>query len=412
MEVVVTGLGLVTPFGRGAERTFEALASGRSAVGPVEGFDVSGQRSRVAAQVRSLDAGSDLEAGDERSFDRYELLALLAAWDAVRDAGWAAGGGPAADRVGVYVGSGIGGIGTIERTAGVLSSRGPKWVSPYFIPSAIGNLGASLISMRLGLRGPCVSPVTACASGAHAIGEALWALRAGRIDAALAGGAEAAVTPLGLAGFGAMRALTERNDDPSRASRPFDRGRDGFVMGEGAGVLVLERADVAAARGARARAVLRGYGATADAHHVTQPDPEARGMAAAMAAALADAGTDASEVGYVNAHATSTPLGDKLEASAIRRVFGRRPPPVSSTKSAMGHLLGAAGAVEAAVSVMAMERGILPPTLNQEDPDPDVDLDTVPNEARRSSPGVVMSNAFGFGGTNAVLVFARGGGIS
>jgi 3-oxoacyl-[acyl-carrier-protein] synthase II len=404
MDVVVTGLGVVAPFGRGAERTFEALVAGRSAVGPITRFDASAQRSRIAAEVRDLEAGSDLSAADLRTYDRFQQLALLAALDAVRDAGL--GDGPLGDRAAVLVGSGIGGIETIEHNHEALRDKGPRRVSPYFIPSSIPNLAASLVAMRVGALGVCLSPASACASGAHAIGEALWLLRAERAELVLAGGAEAAVTPLGVAGFGAMRALSERNDDPARASRPFDRGRDGFVIGEGAGVLVLETAAHAAARGARVRARLAGYGASADAHHITQPDPEAAGMARAMARALEDAGVAATDVGYVNAHATSTPLGDRLEAKAIRDLFGDRPPPVSSTKSALGHLLGAAGAVEAAITVLALQRGLLPPTLNQEDPDPQIELDVVPNEARPAALRYALSNAFGFGGTNATLLFA------
>jgi 3-oxoacyl-[acyl-carrier-protein] synthase II len=397
MDVVVTGLGLLTPFGRGAARTFDALLAGRSAVGPITRFDASAQRCRIAAEVRELDAGDDLPAGDLRTLDRFQVLAILAALDAVRDAGLAPGA--LGDRAAVLVGSGIGGIETVERNHDALREKGPRRVSPYFIPAAIPNLGASLVSMRLGARGLCLAPATACASGAHALGEALWVIRSGRADVALAGGAEAAVTPLGVAGFAALRALSERNDEPRRASRPFDRGRDGFVMGEGAGVLVLESAAHAARRGARVRALFLGAGASADAHHVTQPDPEAAGMARAMRLALEDA--------RVAPHATSTPLGDRLEAKAIREVFGERPPPTSSTKSALGHLLGAAGAVEAAIAVLALERGVLPPTLNQEDPDPQIDLDVVPNEARPHAARIAISNAFGFGGTNSTLVFAR-----
>jgi 3-oxoacyl-[acyl-carrier-protein] synthase II len=405
MDVVVTGLGLLTPFGRGAARTFDALLAGRSAVGPITRFDASAQRCRIAAEVRELDAGDDLPAGDLRTLDRFQVLAILAALDAVRDAGLAPGA--LGDRAAVLVGSGIGGIETVERNHDALREKGPRRVSPYFIPAAIPNLGASLVSMRLGARGLCLAPATACASGAHALGEALWVIRSGRADVALAGGAEAAVTPLGVAGFAALRALSERNDEPRRASRPFDRGRDGFVMGEGAGVLVLESAAHAARRGARVRALFLGAGASADAHHVTQPDPEAAGMARAMRLALEDARVAPRDVGYVNAHATSTPLGDRLEAKAIREVFGERPPPTSSTKSALGHLLGAAGAVEAAIAVLALERGVLPPTLNQEDPDPQIDLDVVPNEARPHAARIAISNAFGFGGTNSTLVFAR-----
>lgn len=405
-RVVVTGIGVVTPLGRGAGAVFDALVAGASGIGPVTRFDASAHRSRVAGEVRDLDPveAGVMSAAEMRSFDRFEQFALVAAHDAVADAGL--GSEPLGDRAGVYLGVGIGGIETIERNAEVMQKRGPGRVSPYFVPAAIANLAPSLVSMRFGARGPCIATVTACASGAHAIGEALWAIRSGRIDLALAGGAEAAVTPLTFAGFAAMRALSERNDDPRRASRPFDRGRDGFVIGEGAGVLVLESAERAARRGARVYAVLAGYGATADAHHITQPDPEAAGMAASMAAALADAGVGAADVGYVNAHATSTPLGDRLEAKAIRDVFGARAPAVSSTKGAVGHLLGAAGAVEAAFAVLALLRGVLPPTLNQEDPDPEIDLDVVPNEARPFTGRFAMSNAFGFGGTNSSLVFA------
>ncbi len=407
MDVVVTGIGLLTPFGRGDGKTFDALVAGRSAIGPITRFDAAGQRSRIAAEVQDLEAGDDLQPLDLRTYDRFQLMAVLAALDAVRDAALPADG--LGERAAVIIGSGIGGIETIERNHEALAQRGPRRVSPYFIPSVIPNLGASLVAMRVGARGVCISPASACASGAHAIGEAMWAIRAGRVDVAVAGGAEAAVTPLGVAGFSAMRALSERNDEPRRASRPFDRARDGFVIGEGAGVLVLESAEHAAGRGARVRGVLAGYGASGDAHHITQPDPEASGMARSMAWALRDARVAAADVGYVNAHATSTPLGDRLEARAIHEVFGDRPPPVSSTKSAIGHLLGAAGAVEAAITVMALERGVLPPTLNQEERDAEIDLDVVPNEARGQQARVAISNAFGFGGTNATLVFAAAG---
>jgi len=405
MDVVVTGLGLLTPFGRGAGRTFDALVAGRSAIGPITRFDAARQRSRIAAEVQDLEAGDDLPRADLRTFDRFQLMAILAALDAARDAGLEPGA--LGERTAVIVGAGIGGIEAIERNHEALVKRGPRRVSPYFIPSAISNLAASLVSMRLGARGPCFATASACASGAHAIGEALWAIRTGRVDLAFAGGAEAAVTPLGVAGFSAMRALSERNDDPLRASRPFDRGRDGFVIGEGAGMLVLESARHAAKRGARVRAVLAGYGASADAHHITQPDPDAAGMARSMALALEDGRVAPRDVGYVNAHATSTPLGDRLEAKAIRDLFGDRTPPVSSTKSAMGHLLGAAGAVEAGITILALERRLLPPTLNQEDRDPQVDLDVIPNEARPQAARFALSNAFGFGGTNATLLFAR-----
>jgi len=408
LDVVVTGMGLVTPLGRGADAVFDALAAGRSGIGPVTRFDATGQRSRIAAEVKDFDPSGILAPAEIRSYDRFQQFAIVAAVDAATDAGL--GAGPLGDRAGVWLGVGIGGIESIERNHEALVEKGPRRVSPYFIPAAIANLGPSLVSMRLGARGPCIATVTACASGAHAIGEALWAIRSGRIDVAIAGGAEAAVTPLTFAGFAAMRALSERNDEPDKASRPFDRGRDGFVIGEGAGILVLESADHAARRGARIRGTLAGYGASADAHHITQPDPDASGMGRAMTAALEDARIEPTDVGYVNAHATSTPLGDRLEAKAIRDVFGSRPPPVSSTKSAVGHLLGAAGAVEAAVTLMALARGVLPPTLNQQDPDPEIDLDVVPNEARPWNGRFAVSNAFGFGGTNASLLFGRAAG--
>ncbi|MEZ4392983.1 MAG: beta-ketoacyl-ACP synthase II [Polyangiales bacterium] len=408
-EVVVTGLGLVTPLGLDLERTWSALCEGRSGVATITRFDASAHRTRIAAEVKGFDPLQWVDPRRVRETDRFTQFALAAAQMAWQDAGLA--GEDLGDRGGVIIGSGMGGLETIESHHDTLRARGPAKISPYFIPAAIANLGAGQVAMRLGLRGPNYCITSACASGAHAIGEAGRWIARGAVDVMIAGGAEATITPLAIAGFDAMRALSTRNDEPERASRPFDAGRDGFVMGEGAGVLVLERRDRAEARGATIYARLAGYGATDDAHHITQPAPQGAGAQRAMRAALAEGGVSPEAVGYVNAHGTSTPAGDVQEAEAIRAVFGAHAGElaVSSTKSMTGHLLGAAGGVEAAFTALALARGVLPPTINLDAPDPRCDLDFVPHVARRRRVEHALSNAFGFGGTNVSLLLSRVG---
>ena len=409
-RVVVTGVGLVTPLGLGLEPTWDALLAGTSGAAPITLFDASAHRTRFACEVKGFDPLQWVDGRKLKELDRYSIFGLAAGLMAWRDAGLG-DDLPRAERdhIGVILGVGIGGIDTIERHHKVLLEKGPGRVSPYFVPSAISNMGAGQIAMRLGLRGINYCTTSACASGAHAIGEAARLVQRGGAEVMLAGGAEAAITALGIAGFNAMLALSTRNDEPTRASRPWDKGRDGFVMGEGAGLLVLESRERAMARGARIYAELVGYGATDDAHHVTQPAPEAEGAQRAMREAMEDGAVDPSRVGYVNAHGTSTRQGDAEESRAIRAVFGAHAErlAVSSTKSMTGHLLGAAGGVEGAITALALARGVLPPTINLDDPDPACDLDYIPRDARRREVDVALSNSFGFGGTNVSLAFAR-----
>jgi 3-oxoacyl-[acyl-carrier-protein] synthase II len=400
-RVVVTGMGVVSPVGIGCEAMWASLAAGRSGIGPIDTFDTSEYSVHFAGLVE-LDVTGVLDTKEARRTSRFQQFAMVAADEAMRDAGLATIDPAEADRVGVIVGSGIGGLGTFEDQTRVLIERGPSRVSPFLIPMMIVDLAAGLISIRYGAKGVNWAPVSACATGTHAIGEAFDGA-----DVVIAGGFDAGVTPLGLAGFCAARALSTRNDDPQGASRPFDAGRDGFVMGEGGGVLVLEEAEHARARGARVRAEVVGYGATADAYHITSPAPDGDGACRAMVGALAQAGVDPVDVDYINAHGTSTELGDAGETLAIKRAFGASAPPVSSTKSMMGHLLGGAGAVEAAACVLAMEHSLIPPTINYTDPDPACDLDYVPNVARAAELAVTMSNSFGFGGHDATVVLRR-----
>jgi 3-oxoacyl-[acyl-carrier-protein] synthase II len=403
-DAVITGLGLVTPIGTGTEQVWDALVEGRSGAAPIEGFDVSAYETRIGCQVRDFDAGAYMDRREATRSDRFTQLAVAAAALAWEDASF----DESVDRTraGVIVGSGIGGLYTIEEGDAAMARGGPRRVSPFTVPKLMPNAAAAAISMRLGLRGVnhCVS--SACATGAHALGEALLAIRSGRADVVLAGGTEAALTPLALAAFARMGALSQRNDDPERASRPFDAGRDGFVFGEGAGVVVLESEEHASGRGAAPVARLSGYGATADAFHLTQPDPEGDGAARAMTLALADAGVFPQDVDYVNAHGTSTPYNDRIETLAIKRALGTESKriPVSSTKSQTGHLLGAAGAVEAAITALVIARGLIPRTINLEEPDPECDLDYVPDAPRQQQVATALTNSFGFGGQNACLV--------
>jgi len=407
-RVVVTGLGCVSPLGADAASSFEAAAAGRSGIGALRRFDATGFPVRFGGEVPGeLDLGG-VPGKEARRLDRVILLALAAAREAAVDGALAASKLDA-DRAGVAIGSGIGGLGTLQENFRALDARGPARVSPFTIPMAIGNMSSGYVAIRHGLRGPNLCHVAACASGAQAIGESARLIERGDADLMLAGGAEAANTSLGVAAFAAMRALSTRNADPQKASRPFDRDRDGFVMGEGAAVLVLESEEHALARGARIRAEVIGYAATGDAFHMALPSEDGEGAARCMRLALADAGIDPARVDYLNAHATSTPAGDVAEARAIRAVFGRHVErmPVSATKSMTGHLLGASGALEALFCVRALETGILPPTTNLENPDPECALDHVANRARRGQPRIALSNSFGFGGTNAVLAFKR-----
>jgi 3-oxoacyl-[acyl-carrier-protein] synthase II len=402
-RVVVTGQGAVTPLGLDASSSFAAALSGRSGVARITRFDPARLPVKIAAEVRGEIPDAGVPAREWRRLDRFVRLALAAADEALADAVLAEAA-PLRSRLGCVIGSSIGGVETLlENHRSLLEGRR---VSPFLIPMTIANMAAGYVAIRHGLTGPNLCTTSACASGAHAIGEAARMIRAGRADAMLAGGADALVVELVMAGFAAMRGLSTRNDDPEGASRPFDLDRDGFVVGEGAACLVLEALEVARARGARVRGELVGYAAGADAFHVAAPDEEGQGAARCMQAALADAGLAAGEVGYVNAHATGTPAGDRSEARALRSVLPATVP-VSATKSMTGHLLGAAGAVEAVFSLRALETGWLPPTLNLARPDPECALEHVAAKARRADPRVALSNSFGFGGTNATLVFRR-----
>jgi 3-oxoacyl-[acyl-carrier-protein] synthase II len=409
-KVVVTGLGLVTPLATGVEATWKALLAGTSGVGRITRFDPGALKTRIAAEVKDFEAQVWMDRKEARRLDLFVQYTLAATEMALRESGLTIGPrGYEPERVGVILGSGIGGLASAQEHHAKALKTGFDRLSPFFVLQILTNTAAGLVSIRTGAAGPNWAPVAACSTGAHAIGEALWSIRSGRTDAVIAGSAEAAVTSLSIGGFEAMRALSGRNDDPKGASRPFDRGRDGFVLGEGAGVLVLEEKESARRRGAPALAEVAGYAANADAHHLTQPAADGARAASCMLLALRDAGLNTEAVGYLNAHGTSTPMNDVHETLAIKRAFGEhaRKLAVSSTKSMTGHLLGAAGSVEAGLSILALHRGLLPPTINQETPDPDCDLDYVPNEAREAKLSAVMSNSLGFGGTNSVLVFTH-----
>jgi 3-oxoacyl-[acyl-carrier-protein] synthase II len=405
----VTGLGAVTPLGNSVPDYWQAVSEGRSGIGPITRFDAKRLDTRIAGEVKGFDPLRVVEKKDLKKLDLFIQYALAAGVEAVEDAKLDFGQEDPT-RAGCLIGSGIGGILAILEWHRVLLEKGPGRISPFFIPSLIVNMASGQLSMRYKLKGPNSAVVTACATGNHAIGDAFRIIQRGDADVMVAGGSEAIIDELPLAGFGSMKALSTRNEAPERASRPFDADRDGFVAGEGAGVVVLESLDHARRRGARRiYAEIVGYGMTADAHHMTAPDPEGDGAMRAMANALRDAGVEPDAVGYINAHGTSTPYNDKTETLAIRRVFREHADrlAVSSTKSMIGHLLGAAGGVEAIVTVLALHHGLLPPTVNYETPDPDCDLDYVPNVARRAEVEVALSNGFGFGGTNATLAFRR-----
>ncbi len=404
-RVVVTGIGAITPLGHTVESTWDGLVAGRSGVAEIDGFDTSDLAVRIAAEVRGFDPVAVFGKRTARHLDRVVQLALVATREAFEGSKLDVASDP--HRVGVVYGTGIGGLHSLEQGHRTLLERGPEWVNPYLLPMMIPNMAAGQIAMEWGIRGPSSCAVTACSASAQAIGEAFDLIRLGRADAVVCGGAEASVTRLGLSGFAAMKALSTRNADPERASRPFDSARDGFVMGEAAASLVLEERDYALGRGAPILAELAGYGATSDAHHVTSPSPDGDGAMRAMLAACEDAGVAPSEVGYVNAHGTSTPPNDRTEALALRRIWGGRTPPISSTKSMTGHTLGAAGALESVACIKALTTGLLPPTVNLEDPDPECSADHVALVARPAEVSVVMTNSFGFGGHNASLVFRR-----
>ncbi len=407
-RVVVTGLGAVTPLGCDVKTSWEKLVNGVSGIGPITKFDASQLSSRIAAEVKDFDGSLYFEKKELRRTDLFIQYAMASAIQAVEDSGLDIKAIDR-DRVGVLIGSGIGGLKTIEDNTRALVEKGPKKISPFFIPMAIINMGSSMISIRFKFRGPNSSVVTACATGANAIGDAFKIIQRGDADIMLAGGSEAPICELGVAGFAVMRALSTRNDEPEKASRPFDRERDGFVIGEGAGIVVLEEYEHAKRRGARIYAEIVGYGMSGDAYHITMPDENGEGALLCMKAALNDAGLSPEDVDYINAHGTSTPLNDKVETMAIKALFKEHAKKlaISSNKSMIGHLLGAAGAVEAIFTILSIYHGVIPPTINYEFPDPECDLDYVPNEARPCDIKVAISNSFGFGGVNACLAFRK-----
>ena len=407
-RVVVTGVSMITPVGIDTESSWSGLVEGRSGIGPITHFEDKDIPTQIAGEVKGFDPAKYIEAKEIKKMDRFIHLALAASQMLMDDAKLVITP-ENADRVGVMVGAGIGGLPAIERAYRAYMEKGYRRITPFFIPMSIINEMSGHISMRFGAKGPNSCAVTACATGTHSIGDAFKIIQRGDADAMIAGGAESCICPLGVGGFNAMKALSTRNSEPERASRPFDAQRDGFVMGEGSGLLVLEDLESAQRRGARILAEIVGYGMSGDAYHITSPAPGGEGAARCMAMAIKDAGIAPSEMGYVNAHGTSTKYGDELETMAIKTVFGDHAykVPVSSTKSMTGHLLGAAGGVEAVVSVLALDRAILPPTINLEHPDPECDLDYVPNTARKQQVDIVMSNSFGFGGTNASIIFRK-----
>ena len=405
-RVVVTGMGCISPLGADVNSTWDGLLAGRSGISTISRFDASGLASQIAGQADDFDPETRLAAKEARRMDRFIQLGLCAGLEAYDDSGLDIERTDA-DRVGVLIGAGIGGLGTIESTTQVMLEKGPRKVSPFYIPSSIINMVSGNLSIMLGLRGPNLAVVTACTTGTHSIGEAARMIALGDADVMIAGGTEAAITPTSMAGFTAAKALSRRNDAPEQASRPWDQGRDGFVMGEGAGTLVLESLEHAKARGARIYAELSGYGVSGDAHHMTQPAPGGEGAARCMVNALGNAGVGPDGVDYVNAHGTSTPLGDLAETLALKSVFADHAQKlfVSSNKSMIGHLLGAAGGVEAVATVLSLHHQVIPPTINLDAPDPDCDLDYVPGDARDATIRAALSNSFGFGGTNGTLVF-------
>jgi 3-oxoacyl-[acyl-carrier-protein] synthase II len=407
-RVVVTGIGLVSSLGIGTDANWAALAAGRSGIGTITKFDASQFATRIAGEVKGFDPLAFIEKKDVKKMDIFIQYAIAASQFAVDDARLEVTA-DLAPRVGVFIASGIGGFTTIEREHKALLDGGPRKISPFFIPSAIINLAAGQVSIRFGAKGPNSATCTACSASAHALGDAFEIIRRGTADVMIAGGSEAAITPMGIGGFGALRALSTRNDEPERASRPFDKDRDGFIVGEGAGVLILEEYERAKARGARIYAELVGYGMSADAYHITAPSEDGDGAFRVMRAAIESAGIATDKVDYINAHGTSTPQGDQLETLAIKRCFGDHAAEVavSSTKSMTGHLLGAAGGLEAGITVLAVYNQCAPPTINLDHPDENCDLDYIPHKCRAVKIDYALSNSFGFGGTNAALLFKR-----
>jgi 3-oxoacyl-[acyl-carrier-protein] synthase II len=407
-RVVVTGVGLVSPVGIGTEANWEALLAGRGGIGTITRFDASAFSARIAGEVKGFDPLQFVDKKDVKKMDVFIQLAIAATQFAVNDAGLKVTP-ELATRVGVFIASGIGGFNTIEREHKALLEGGPRKISPFFIPASIINLAAGQVSIRFGAKGPNSATCTACSASAHAIGDAFEVIRRNDADVMIAGGSESAITPMGVGGFAAMRALSTRNDEPHRASRPFDRDRDGFIMGEGSGVIILEELDFARRRGAPIYAELVGYGMSADAFHITAPSEDGDGAMRVMEAALRQAGIRPAQVDYINAHGTSTPYNDKLETLAIKRLFGDHAPrlAISSTKSMTGHLLGAAGGLEAGITALAIRHQLVPPTINYDTPDPECDLDYVPNTKRAMKVEYALSNSFGFGGTNGALLFKQ-----
>jgi len=410
-RVVATGVGLVTPLGIGVEETWSALCAGKSGVGAISRFDTTEYPVKIAAEVKDFNGEDFIDAKLVKHLDLFVQYAMAASRMAMDDSGFKMD--PAtSDRVGVITGNGIGGLTNIEKYHSILLERGPRRVTPFFIPMVISNLSAGQISIQYGARGPNLSFTTACAAGTHAVGEAYELIASGKCDVAITGGSESTICPLAVSGFSAMKALSRRNDDPEKASRPFDRQRDGFIISEGAGMLILEELEHARARGARIYAEVVGYGLTGDGYHMAAPPEDGEGAARCMRMALESGGLEPGDIDYINAHGTSTPLNDVCETRAIKTVFGDHAYKlaVSSTKSMTGHMLGGAGGIESVFTALTIHRGVIPPTMNLEEPDPECDLDYVPNRAREARVRVAMSNSFGFGGTNAVLIMKRFGG--
>ncbi len=404
-RVVITGMGIISPLGIGIDEYWQSLSTGRSGVGPITQFDASGYKVRIAAEVKGFEPTDYVDRKSARRMDRFAQLSVAAAGRAAENAGLDVAAD--AENIGVLVASGIGGVKTFEKETAVLLEKGPDRISPFFIPMEIANMASAQVSIHLGARGPVSTVCTACSAAANAIGDAFEIVKRGAADVMLTGGSEASISPVGIAAFAQMGALSARNDEPERASRPFDSGRDGFVMGEGSAILVLEERERALARGARILAEVVGYGMTADAFHMSLPEPSGENQARAMLAALQEAGLKPADIDYINAHGTSTPPGDRIETLSIKLALGDHAGKVavSSTKSMMGHCLGASGALEAAACVLAIDNGMIPPTINLDNPDPECDLDYVPNHARSQQIEVAASNSFGFGGHNVTLIF-------
>ena len=409
-EIVITGLGLVTPLGIGVEASWSALCQGKSGIGPITRFDTTGFKTTIAAEVKDFQAEDFMSKKDARKAERFIAYVIAASKMALDDAGLVIDS-TNAERVGVFTGCGLGGLQTMEDCRDTIVQKGPGRVSPFFIPMLIGNMGPGLIAIHFGAKGPNCSVATACAAGTHSVGEAMRILQHGQADVMITGGVESVITPLCIAGFNSMKALSTRNDEPEKASRPFDALRDGFVVGEGAGILILETREHAEKRGARIYATLAGYGMSGDAYHMTAPSPDGDGMARCMKAAMDDAGIKPDDMDYINAHGTSTPINDQCETQGIKTVFGEHAYKlaVSSTKSMTGHILGGAGGVESVFTALTVYNDVIPPTMNLDNPDPECDLDYVPNKARKQVVNIAMNNSFGFGGTNASVILKKTG---